>query len=128
MIRTRRTPLDPPESQMAESQNLTSQAPQGSGPLGQSGISPSGTVQQDDQSGFVVPRRPGFASHGQVSDSPTEAVDRPEIPSEVRVFCSRNGIEREIEETIDLARSHFALERKPSFEVVDDPEHGESYV
>jgi len=44
------------------------------------------------------------------------------------VFCSRNGIEREIEETIDLARRHFALAGKPSFEVVDDPEHGESYV
>ncbi len=113
---------------MAESQNIASQAPRGSGPLGQSGISPSGTVQQDDPSEFVVPHRPPVDSHGQVSRSPTEEVDRPQVPIEVRVFCSRNGIEREIEETIDLARRHFAVVDRPSFEVVEDPEHGESYV
>ena len=31
---------------MADSKNTTSQTPQGSGPLGQSGVSPSGTVQR----------------------------------------------------------------------------------
>jgi hypothetical protein len=113
---------------MAESQNTAPQAPQGSGPLGQSGISPSGTVPQNDQSEFLGPHRAQNDSHGQVSRSSTEEVDRPEIPIEARVFCSRNGIEREIEETIDLARKHFALVGEPSFEVVDDPEHGESYV
>src|SRR5215813_9690851 len=113
---------------MAESQNTTSLAPQGSGPLGQSGITPSGTVRQNHQSDFVVPHRPQIDSHGRVSRSPTDGVDRPEIPIEVRAFCSRNGIEREIEETIELSRRHFALAGEPSCEVVDDPEHGESYV
>ena len=93
---------------MAESQNIASQAPQGSGPLGQSGISPSGTVQQDDPSEFVVPHRPPVHCHGRGRTLPDEEVDRPEVPIEVRVFCSRNGIEREIEETIDLARINFA--------------------
>ncbi len=113
---------------MAESQNITTQGPQGSGPLGKSGINPSGTVQQNAQSEFVVAHRSQIGSHGQVSRSATEEVDRLEIPIEVRAFCSRNGIESEIEATIDLARRHFALGDKPSFEVVDDPEHGESYV
>jgi hypothetical protein len=113
---------------MAESQNTTSQAPQGSGPPGRSGMSPSGTVQQNDRSEFVVPHRPRIDSHCRLSRSPTEEVDRPEIPIEVRAFCSRNGIDREIEETIELARRHFALVDEPSFEIVDDPEHGESYV
>jgi hypothetical protein len=85
-------------------------------------------VQQNDQSEFVVPHMPRIDSHGQASGSPTEALDRPEIPIEVRAFCSQSSIEHEIEETIDLARRHFALAGKPSFEVVDDPEHGESYV
>jgi hypothetical protein len=113
---------------MAESQNTTSQDPQGSGPLGQSGISPSGTVPRNYQSEFVGPHRPQIDSQGRDSRSSTEEVDHPEIPIEVRVFCSRNGIEREVAETIDLARRHFPLAGEPSLEVVEDPEHGESYV
>jgi hypothetical protein len=113
---------------MAASQNTTQQAPQGSGPLGQSGVGPSETVRRNDPSEFVVPGRPQTDSHAQVSRSPTEEIDRPEIPIEVRRFCSENGIEREIAETIDLAGRHFALAGEPSFEVVHDPDHGESYV
>jgi hypothetical protein len=113
---------------MAESQDITSQAPQGSGPLGQTGITPSGPVQQNDRGEFVAPHLPQIDPHGQVSRSPAEAVDRPDIPIEVRALCTRNGIEREIEGAIDLARRHFALAGNPSFEVVDDSEYGECYV
>jgi hypothetical protein len=85
-------------------------------------------VQRNDQSEFVGPHRSATDSHLPVSRAATEEIDRPEIPIEVCLFCSENGIEREIEETIDLARRHFTLIGEPSFEVVDDPEHGESYV
>ncbi len=51
---------------MADSNNTTLQTPQGSGPLGQSGISPSGTVQRSYWNEFVAPHRPQADSHPQV--------------------------------------------------------------
>ena len=57
---------------MAESQNTTSQTPQGSGPLGQSGVSPSGTVQRSYQNEFVTPHRPQADSDRPAPRSSTE--------------------------------------------------------
>jgi hypothetical protein len=92
--------------------HLTS--PQGSGPPGQSGVSPIGTVQQNDQREFVVPHRPETDSRLQVSRSPAEELDRPEIPIEVSLFCPGNGIEREIEagSEVDHESSSHASERR----------------
>ena len=113
---------------MAGSQNITSQGPHESGPLGQSGLNASGTVVRESRRDLVEPHQPQTESHRLASRTPTEGIDRPEIPIEVRGFCTQNGIDREVEEAIDLARQHFTLAREPRFEVVDDPEHGESYV
>jgi hypothetical protein len=57
---------------MADSKNTTSQAPQGSGPLGQSGVSPSGTVQRNYQNEFVGPHRPRGDFRLQVPCPPSQ--------------------------------------------------------
>jgi hypothetical protein len=57
---------------MADSPKITSQTNQGKGPLGQSGISPSGTVQRNFQNEFVSPK-PGPADvDRQVPCSPKD--------------------------------------------------------
>ncbi|GAC1315294.1 MAG: hypothetical protein NVSMB14_15300 [Isosphaeraceae bacterium] len=53
---------------MADDKNLD--APKGSGPLGKSGVEPSGTVRRNYQSEFVEPRRPRPDSRPQVPVSP----------------------------------------------------------
>jgi hypothetical protein len=57
---------------MADSKDTTAQRPQGSGPLGQSGVSPSGSVQRNYQNEFVTPRRPQADSHRPAHRSTTE--------------------------------------------------------
>jgi hypothetical protein len=46
----------------------------------------------------------------------------------VRLFYCQKQIERDVRQAIDLARRYFAVIGKPNFEVVHDPEHGESYL
>ncbi len=50
------------------------------------------------------------------------------IPSPCREFCARNDIDREVMQTVDLARKHFAFHGQPSFQIVDDPECEENYL
>jgi len=50
------------------------------------------------------------------------------MPSACREFCARNRIEREVVQTLDLAKKHFSFLGQPSFEVVDDPESRENYL
>jgi hypothetical protein len=45
-----------------------------------------------------------------------------------REFCARNGIEREVMQTLDLAKRHFSRFGEPSFVLVDDPETHASYL
>jgi hypothetical protein len=54
--------------------------------------------------------------------------DSTEIPNEVREFCAQKQIHDELEQTIVLAKRHFAMAGEPRFQVVDDPECGEHYV
>jgi hypothetical protein len=71
----------------------------------------------------VVPPMPK-----SVSNSPPNLEARSEIPNEVREFCTRKQINDELEQTIALARRHFALAGNLRFQVVDDLDCGEHYV
>jgi hypothetical protein len=42
--------------------------------------------------------------------------------------CARNGIEREVTMTVDLATHHFTPRGQPAFEIIDDPECHENYL
>ena len=72
---------------MAGSQNITSQGPHGSGPLGQSGLDASGTVVRESRRDLVEPHQRQTETHRQAPHTPTEGIDRPEVPIGVRGFC-----------------------------------------
>jgi hypothetical protein len=55
---------------MADDKKTTSQPSQGRGPLGQSGVSPSGTVQRSYQTEFLAPHRSQTAPPLQTSSPP----------------------------------------------------------
>jgi hypothetical protein len=56
---------------MADGKNGVSQITQGQGPLGQSGVSPSGTVQRNYQSEFVSKHQSQTVQPRQVPSSTT---------------------------------------------------------
>jgi hypothetical protein len=50
------------------------------------------------------------------------------MPFACTEFCARNGIEREVMLTVDLATHHFSFLGQPSFEIIEDPECNENYL
>jgi hypothetical protein len=61
-------------------------------------------------------------------ESSFQDLDNRDIAMEVRDFCREQEIEGDVDKAINLAHKHFAIQGKPWFQVVHDPEADEHYL